>query len=90
MQTCGKILNTRFLILKLFFTSLVHYMFRPIWSSSSGDSKIAVQIKLLDVNTSFHARRWARIENKWRAADAALPLLNKAKNSEFAQIRYTF
>jgi hypothetical protein len=49
MQICGKILTFTvfFLFFKLFFTSLVHYMFRPIWSSS-GASKTAA---LLSMNT---------------------------------------
>jgi hypothetical protein len=35
MQTCVKILKFKFLkFLKIIFTSLLHYMFRPIWSSS--------------------------------------------------------
>jgi hypothetical protein len=43
MQTCVKILKfTFFFILKLFFTSLVHYIFRPVWSSS-GAPEIAVE-----------------------------------------------
>jgi hypothetical protein len=49
METSAKILKFMFcLILKLFFASLVHYVIRPIWSSS-GASKIAV-LKLLHLN----------------------------------------
>jgi hypothetical protein len=40
MQTCVQILN--FIYFKSFFTSLVHYMFRPTWSSS-GAFKIDVE-----------------------------------------------
>jgi hypothetical protein len=54
-QTCVKILK-----FTLFFTSLVHYMSRPIWSPS-GASKIAVQnwcTSFSKYNSKVHPRLW--------------------------------
>jgi hypothetical protein len=60
MQTCVKILNSSLYNFKTIFTSLLHYMFRPIWSSSAVHNttrRITHHCKTYH-NTWAHTRRY--------------------------------